>query len=137
MCDIFWFSLNPCLLFHLCRCFLCWCSCFQVNIYAYWCLKCYFGHHYFYIWCIDKLSILSLYSYALETYLLYFNCTVIHSYRIIVFTLVFSDVFRYCISAFYPYLFWFYIVIQTKPKNSLLFVEVPEHCWDRSLGSRL
>ena len=31
-----------------------------------WCLKCYFEHLYFYIWCSDELFVYSLYLYALK-----------------------------------------------------------------------
>ena len=81
-----------------------------------WCLKCYFEHLYFYIWCSDELFVYSLYLYALKpmSWILKSTC---HSFcKILSLCMYYLKFFRYLFLCTYLYTLEFYIVIHKTTK---------------------
>ena len=125
------------MLWMLCRCFLCFISCMNVN-YKYLLLfeNCFQKPTFLYICYIYELLVYYLQLYMCYAYLLYFLYFSFKPARFLSFTFVlmkFSDTV-FCLVI--PILL-ICIVIQIKPIKHSLLLEVPEHYWPRSLGSRL
>ena len=136
LCSLVLFE--PWFILQLCRCLLYKCYIYLWMFMFAWDLGCYFKCLYLYICYNNKLSIYYLFMYIFLKPC--FNCLKLchHSYYKFASLYIFvPDVIRSLYLCVWFLLYLILILLIQKPKKLFLYVEVPEHCWPRCLGSKI